>query len=76
MDTEGLLLKAKVYSAGVPDQDGLRLLLQSVRAEAPCLSQLWVDAGYRGRGKEWTESSLGLSVEVVRLVPQSPPLKR
>ncbi|MDQ5827649.1 MAG: transposase [Chloroflexota bacterium] len=76
VDTEGLLLKAKVHSAGVPDQDGLRLLLQSVRAEAPRLSQLWVDAGYRGRGKEWTESSLGLSVEVVRLAPQSPPLKR
>jgi putative transposase len=76
VDTEGLLLKAKVHSAGVPDQDGLRLLLQSVRAEAPRLSQLWVDAGYRGRGKEWTESSLGLSVEVVRLAPQSPPPKR
>ena len=65
VDTEGLLLKVKVHSARVPDQDGLRLLLQSVRAEAPRLSQLWVNAGYRERGKEWAESSLGLSVEVV-----------
>jgi putative transposase len=27
VDTEGLVLKAKVHSAKVPDQDGLRLLL-------------------------------------------------
>src|SRR5215212_3692895 len=29
VDTEGLVLKARVHSAKVPDQDGLRLLLQS-----------------------------------------------
>jgi transposase len=28
VDTEGLVLKAKVHSAKVPDQDGLRLLLE------------------------------------------------
>jgi hypothetical protein len=32
VDTEGLVLKAKVHSAKVPDQDGLRLLLESARA--------------------------------------------
>ena len=31
VDTEGLLLKAKVHSAKVPDQDGLRLLCWSRR---------------------------------------------
>jgi putative transposase len=31
VDTEGLVLKAKVLSAKVPDQDGLRLLLESAR---------------------------------------------
>jgi hypothetical protein len=31
VDTEGLLLKAKVHSAKVPDQGGLRLLLESAR---------------------------------------------
>jgi putative transposase len=29
VDTEGLLLKVKVHNARVPDQDGLRLLLES-----------------------------------------------
>src|ERR671916_2446000 len=32
VDTEGLVLKAKVHSAKVPDQDGLKLLLESARA--------------------------------------------
>src|SRR5919106_3701763 len=31
VDTEGLVLKAKVHSAKVPDQDGIRLLLDPAR---------------------------------------------
>jgi putative transposase len=30
VDTEGLVLKAKVHSAKVPDQDGIKLLLNAV----------------------------------------------
>ena len=70
VDTEGLVLKAKVHSAKVPDQDGLRLLLESVRTKLSRLKHLWVDAGYQGRGRRWAEEVLGLSVEVVRK-PQS-----
>jgi putative transposase len=44
VDTEGLVLKAKVHSAKVPDQDGLRLLLESARAKLSRLKHLWVDA--------------------------------
>jgi putative transposase len=66
VDTEGLVLKAKVHSAKVPDQDGLRLLLESAQAEVSRLKHLWLDAGYEGRGKRWVEEVLGLSVEVVR----------
>jgi putative transposase len=71
VDTEGLVLKAKVHSAKVPDQDGLRLLLESARAEASRLKHLWLDAGYEGRGKRWAEEDLGLSVEIVRR-PRNP----
>jgi putative transposase len=66
VDTEGLVLKAKVHSAKVPDQDGLKLLLESARAKLSHLKHLWLDAGYEGRGKQWAEEALGLSVEVVR----------
>lgn len=75
VDTEGLVLKAKVHSAKVPDQDGIKLLLKAAREFLPRLSQLWVDAGYQGRGKEWAEQELGLSVEVVRRTPKPTPEK-
>ena len=76
MDTEGFVLKVKVHSANVPDQDGIRLLLEeSVRDRLPRLSHLWLDAGYQGRGKEWAENVLGLSVEVVRKPPKPVPEK-
>jgi putative transposase len=75
VDTEGLLLKVKVHSAKVPDQDGLRLLLQSARAALSRLKHLWLDAGYEGRGRRWAEEVLGLSVEVVRKPPKPMPEK-
>ncbi len=75
MDTEGLVLKAKVHSAKVPDQDGLRLLLESARGGVSRLKYLWLDAGYQGRGKRWAEEELGLSVEVVRKPPKPAPEK-
>jgi putative transposase len=45
VDTEGLVLKAKLHSAKVPDEDGIRLLLESARDRLGRLSRLWVDAG-------------------------------
>ncbi len=75
VDTEGLVLKAKVHSAKVPDQDGLRLLLESARGGLSRLSHLWLDAGYEGRGKRWAEEAMGLSVEVVRKPPKPVPEK-
>src|SRR5215204_120053 len=75
VDTEGLVLKAKVHSAKVPDQDGIKLLLETTHDRLPGLSHLWVDAGYQGRGKDWVEKELGLSVEVVHRTPKPAPEK-
>ena len=72
------MLKAKVHSAKVPDQDGLRLLLEPVRSGILRLKHLWLDAGYQGRGKRWAEEEeevMGLSVEVVRKPPKPVPEK-
>jgi hypothetical protein len=67
-----LVLKAEVHSAGVPEADGIGLLLKPARVGLSRLSHLWVDAGgYQGRGKRWVEEAMGLSVEVVRK-PQKP----
>jgi putative transposase len=59
-------MKGKVHSAKVPDQDGLRLLLECARMEISSIKHLWLDAGYQGKGKSWAEGVLSLSVEVVR----------
>ena len=64
VDPEGLVVEARVHSAKVPDQDGIRRLLEPARSRLPRLSYLWVDAGYRGRGKEWVERALDVEVEV------------
>jgi putative transposase len=73
VDTEGLMLEARVHSARVPDQDGIRLALDPARERLGRLSRLWVDAGYQGRGRRWAEEVLGLSVGVVRKPPKPVP---
>lgn len=70
-----MVLGAKVHSAKVPDQDGIKLLLKGVRDRFPRLSRLWVDAGNQGRGKDWVEKVLGLSIEVVHRTPKPTPEK-
>jgi putative transposase len=75
VDTEGRLVEARVHSARVPDQDGIKRLLDPARDRLPRLSYPWVDAGYRGRGKEWAEEALGVEVEVVDRSPKPPPEK-
>jgi len=69
VDTEGFVLKAKVHSAKVLDQEGIKKLLHHDDAEEkfPRLKHLWLDAGYRGedKGKGWVEKALGWSVELL-----------
>jgi putative transposase len=45
VDTEGLVVEARLHSAKVPDQDGVRRLLEPAWGRLPRLSHLWVDAG-------------------------------
>jgi putative transposase len=67
VDTEGLVLKAKVHSAKVMDYEGIKTLLRHAERQFPRLSHLWVDAGYRGedKGKDWVQKTLGWSVDLV-----------
>ena len=67
VDTEGLLLRAKVHVANVVDQEGIKPLLDGAKELFPRLSHLWLDAGYRGeeKGKGWVEKVLGWSVDLV-----------
>ena len=46
VDTEGLVLKAKVHSAKVMDYEGIKTLLKDADQAFPRLSHLWLDGGY------------------------------
>ncbi len=67
VDTQGLVLKAKVHAANIMDWDGIKMLLERAEVEFPRLKHLWLDAGYRGedKGKDWVEKALGWTVELV-----------
>jgi putative transposase len=55
VDTQGLVLKAKVHSAKLLDHEGIKTLLPRADERFPRLSHLWLDAGYRGedKGADW-----------------------
>jgi putative transposase len=67
VDTQGLVLKAKVHAANVMDWDETKMLLRRADVEFPRLKQLWLDSAYRGedKGKNWVEKALGWSVDLV-----------
>jgi putative transposase len=68
VDTQGLVLEAKVRSANVQDREGIKTLLEPMPDRLPRLNHLWLDAGYTGqdKGAAWVESVLGWTAEIVR----------
>ncbi len=76
VDTQGLVLEARVHSARVMDRDGIKILLEpSSWTRLPRLSQLWLDAGYNGqdKGADWVQKVLGWTAEIVRHPPKLVP---
>jgi putative transposase len=67
VDTQGLVLKAKVHSAKIMDYEGIKTLLTQADEAFPRLSHVWLDGGYRGedKGADWVEKTLGWSTELV-----------
>ena len=76
VDTEGFVLKVKVHSAKILDQEGIKPLLARAGEQFFRLKHLWLDAGYRGedKGKGWVEKTLGWTVELVER-PRKPAAK-
>jgi putative transposase len=76
VDTQGLVLRARIHSAKVQDREGIKLLLELAQDRLPQrLSHLWMDAGYTGEGKgaDWVEKVLGWTAEIVRHPPKLAP---
>src|SRR5919112_5185595 len=74
VDTQGLVLEARVHSAEIQDREGIKILLGPAAGTAlhKRLSHLWLDAGYTGqdRGAGWVERTLGWTAEIVRHPPK------
>lgn len=66
VDTGGLVLRAVVHPANIPDRDGAEQVLAGITARFPTLRHLWVEAGSAGKAVAWVAQTLGLSVTVVR----------
>jgi len=75
VDTQGLVIEAKVHSANLMDRDGIKPLLEHTEGHFPRLSHLWLDAAYNGsdKGKDWVEKALGWTAEIVRHPPKMAP---
>jgi putative transposase len=78
VDTQSFVLKVKVHSAKVLDQEGIKKLLEHADETFPRLKHLWLDAGYRGedKGKGWVEKVLGWTVEIVERLRKPAPERR
>jgi putative transposase len=75
VDTQGLVLEARIHSANIQDRDGIKLLLEPAITALTRLSHVWLDAGYTGqdKGAGWVERALGWSTEIVRHSPKPAP---
>jgi putative transposase len=75
VDTQGLVLEARVHSAKIQDRDGIKLLLEPARTALTRLSHVWLDAGYTGqdKGAGWVEGALGWTAQIVRHPPKPAP---
>src|SRR5215211_1701075 len=69
VDTQGLVLKARVHAADIQDRAAVSVLLDGAADMFPRVEMVWADQGYTGSGRAWIEEHLGWRVEVVRHLP-------
>jgi putative transposase len=70
VETQGLVLRARVHSAALQERATVPELLEGADEQFPHLRHVWVDQGYTGSGRGWIERELGWSVEVVQHPPK------
>jgi putative transposase len=70
VETQGLVLRAKVHSAAVQDRAAVPLLPEGADDQFPRLEHVRVDRGYTGGGKDWIERELRWAVDVVQHPPK------
>ena len=69
VDTEGLVIRSAVLSAGIQDADGATDLLTLARPVCPRLEQIWADGAYAGYLVEWVRTECGWRLMIVNKLP-------
>jgi transposase len=65
VDTQGLVIKAKVHPGDLHDKEGAKLLLAPPIGQLPRMAKVWADSAYQGLQK-WLKETLGWDLEVVK----------
>ncbi len=66
VDTQGRLLQVLVHAANIPEREGARMLLETLRFPAGRLKLIWADAGYSGpEFSGWVREQHDVRVEIV-----------
>lgn len=65
MDTQGLVIQAKVHPADLHDREGAKLLLTPLAGQLPKMAKVWADSAYQGL-KKWLKETLGWDLKVVK----------
>jgi transposase len=66
VDTQGLLISAKVLAADIGDREGGKELLLPLVGQLPRLELIWADSGYSGSPfSHWVQAALGVRLEIV-----------
>jgi putative transposase len=67
VDTQGLVLAAKVHAADVADRDGAVQVLDGLPERFRRIRKLWTDSNYNGRFRTWAAEHLSdWDVEIVK----------
>jgi transposase len=66
VDTQGLVICAKVLAADIRDRAGGKVLLQPLAGKMPRLQVIWADSGYAGEPfTHWVKDHLGVRLDIV-----------
>ncbi|MFE0964138.1 IS5 family transposase [Streptomyces fungicidicus] len=65
-DTLGLLLDVLVTPASTTDRDAARILLPAAQGRFGRLARVWADGGYTGHLVDWSDTQLGVVLDIVR----------
>jgi transposase len=63
------MLETLVTEANVQDRDGAKPLLERLKKLYPTITKVWADAGYAGTLVEWAKEKLGITLEIVKKLP-------